>query len=65
MLKNLLNGGDPAAALDKAHAKLAALHDNIADLRAKRAETLLAAEDASAVTTIDRAIEAEEANARI
>ena len=56
---------DPSAALDKTRAKLASVDDNIASLRAKRAETLLEAEDAGAVTTIDRAIEAEEANARI
>jgi len=56
---------DPAAALDKTRNKLASVDDNIASLRAKRAEVLLTAEDAGAVTTIDRAIAAEEANAAI
>ena len=56
---------DPAAALDKTRNKLASVDDNIASLRAKRAEVLLTAEDAGAVTTIDRAIEVERANAAI
>jgi hypothetical protein len=57
--------GDPQAALDKTRAKLSSVEDNISSLKAKRAETLLAAEDAGAVVTIDKAIEAESANAVI
>jgi hypothetical protein len=64
MLKSLLSG-DPAAVLDKTRAKLSGVEDNIASLRTKRAEVLLAAEDAGAVVTIDKAIEAETANAAI
>jgi hypothetical protein len=56
---------DPVAALAKTREKLFSVEENILSLRAKRAEVLLNAEDASAVTTIDRAIDAEEANARI
>ena len=56
---------DPAAALEKTRAKLASVDDNIASLRAKRAEVLLTAEDAGAVVAIDKAIEAESANAAI
>jgi hypothetical protein len=57
--------GDPAAALARVHKKLASVESNLIDLRAKRAETLLSAEDASAVVAIDRAIDIELANANI
>jgi len=56
---------DPSAALDKTRAKLSSVEETLASLRAKRAEVLLVAEDAGAVVTIDKAIEAEEANAAI
>jgi hypothetical protein len=42
---------DPAAALDKTRRKLSNVEDNIASLRAKRAEVLLSSEDAGAVVT--------------
>jgi len=42
---------DPAAALDKTRQKLSNVEDNIASLRAKRAEVLLSSEDAGAVVT--------------
>ena len=50
---------DPAAALDKTRAKLSSVEDNIAGLRAKRADMLTP--NAGAVITIDKAIEAETA----
>jgi hypothetical protein len=56
---------DPAAALEKTRSKLSGVDDNIAALRAKRAEVLLLAEDAGVVVTIDKAIEAETASAAI
>jgi DNA anti-recombination protein RmuC len=56
---------DPAAALDKARKKLSSVDENLASLRAKRAEVLLSAEDAGAVVAIDQAIEAEQRNAEI
>jgi hypothetical protein len=56
---------DPSAALSKTERKLADVEANIVSLRAKRAETLLSAEDAGAVVAIDKAIEAEQANAAI
>jgi hypothetical protein len=51
--------------LEKTRAKLASVEENIISLRAKRAEALLAAEDAGAVVAIDKAIEAESADAVI
>jgi hypothetical protein len=56
---------DPTAALDKARRKLSSVDENLASLRAKRAEVLLSAEDAGAVVAIDQAIEAEQRNAEI
>jgi hypothetical protein len=56
---------NPAAALDKTRRKLADVEANIGSLKVKRAETLLSAEDAEAVVAIDKAIEAEHANAAI
>jgi hypothetical protein len=56
---------DPTAALDKARKKLSGVDENLASLRAKRAEVLLTAEDAGAVVAIDQAIEAEQSNAEI
>jgi hypothetical protein len=56
---------DPTAALDKARKKLSSVDENLASLRAKRAEVLLSAEDAGAVAAIDQAIEAEQRNAEI
>jgi hypothetical protein len=56
---------DPAAALEKTRQKLVSVDENLASLRAKRAEVLLSAEDAGAVVSIDKAIDAEIANAAI
>jgi hypothetical protein len=61
----IFKSSNPQAALDKTRAKLASVESNIIELRAKRAETLLSAEDAGAVVAIDKAIEAELANAKI
>jgi DNA anti-recombination protein RmuC len=62
---SLFKSSDPQAALDKARRKLSSVDENLASLRAKRAEVLLSAEDAGAVVTIDYAIAAERANAEI
>ena len=51
--------------MDKARSKLANVDENLASLRAKRAEVLLSAEDAGAVVAIDQAIEIEQRNAEI
>jgi hypothetical protein len=56
---------DPTVALDKARKKLSSVDENLASLRAKRAEVLLSAEDAGAVVVIDQAIEIEQRNAAI
>jgi hypothetical protein len=56
---------DPTVALDKARNKLAGVDENLATLRAKRAEVLLSAEDAGAVVALDQAIEIEQRNAAI
>jgi hypothetical protein len=56
---------DPTVALEKALKKLSNVDENLASLRAKRAEVLLSAEDAGAVAAIDQAIEAERRNAEI
>jgi hypothetical protein len=56
---------DPVAALDKARKKLTSADENLASLRAKRAEVLLTAEDAGSVVAIDQAIDAELRNAQI
>jgi multidrug efflux pump subunit AcrA (membrane-fusion protein) len=56
---------DPQAALDKARKKLSGVDENLASLRAKRAEVLLTAEDAGSVVAVDQAIEAELRNAEI
>jgi hypothetical protein len=56
---------DPTAALDKARKKLSSVDENLASLRAKRAEVLLTSDDAGAVVAIDQAIEAEQRNAEI
>jgi hypothetical protein len=56
---------DPQAALGKARKKLSGVDENLASLRAKRAEVLLTAEDAGSVVAVDQAIEAELRNAEI
>lgn len=62
---SLFKSSDPQAALDKARRKLSSVDENLASLRAKRAEVLLTAEDAGAVVAIDQAIEAEQRDAEI
>jgi chromosome segregation ATPase len=62
---NPFKSSDPTVALDKARKKLSSVDENLAGLRAKRAEVLLSAEDAGAVVAIDQAIEAEQRNAEI
>lgn len=62
---SLFKSSDPQAALGKARRKLFSVDENLASLRAKRAEVLLTAEDAGSVVAVDQAIEAELRNAEI
>jgi hypothetical protein len=61
----IFKSSNPQAALDKTQRKLGDVEANIASLKEKRAATLLTVEDAGAVVAIDKAIEAEQANAAI
>ena len=49
----IFKSADPKTALEKTRRKLADVEANIAGLMTKRAETLLSAEDAGAVVSID------------
>ena len=49
----IFKSADPKTALEKTRRKLADVEANIAGLTTKRAETLLSAEDAGAVVSID------------
>lgn len=56
---------NPQAALDKTLNKIAAIEQNISELRVARQAKLVVAEDAAEVMQTDRAIQAEEVNLQI